>query len=237
MGIRFLLLITALLALMFLASWLRTATPKQRVHMLRNIAIYGIGTALLILVMTGRVHWVFALVGAAAPWIQRGMMAMRAWNTFKAFGGPSKGKQSTVNTTYLNMTLDHDTGAIDGEILTGAFSGSKLSELDLEQLLKLLQDCHQKDNQSLPLIEAYLDKKYGTEWRGDEEPTYKSTDSTTNAMTPNEALSILGLEQGASVKDIKKAHRTLMQKMHPDRGGSEFLAARINQARDLLLGD
>jgi hypothetical protein len=235
MGIRFLLIAVALIGLMYLAAWLRKANPAQRKIMLRNIAMYGGALALLILVATGRAHWIFAILAAATPWIQRGMMAMRAWNSFKAFGGPAKGRQSNVGTTWLSMSLDHDSGSIDGEILAGAFKGSMMSDLNLDQLLELIQECEKADPQSVPLIEAFLDQTQGPEWRGDEEATEARAEAVSGPMTRPEALAILGIEETASASDIRTAHRSLMQKVHPDRGGSAFLATRINQARDLLL--
>jgi len=237
MGLRVLFIIAALIGLMFFASWLRTATPAQRSAALRNIIIYGLALAVLIMVATGRAHWLFALVAAATPWIQRGLMAMRAWNSFKATRGPASGQQSSVNTAWLNVSLDHDSGEIDGEILAGPFKGSRLSNLEMEQLLNLRDACLQGDPQSVPLVEAYIDQVYGPDWRGENEQTdTNQAETVSGPMSEAEACAILGLEPGAGKREIRDAHRRLMQKMHPDRGGSPFLAARINQARDLLLG-
>ena len=55
-------------------------------------------------------------------------------------------------------------------------------------------------------------------------------------MTREEAMEILGLKEGATREDVVKAHRRMMQKVHPDRGGSDYLASQINKAKDTLLG-
>ncbi|MFT7530965.1 MAG: hypothetical protein ACI9FD_001974 [Gammaproteobacteria bacterium] len=234
MAIRAVLLLISVVGLMFLASWLGKATPAQRNEALRNIVIYGLAGVLILLVVTGRIPWLFAILGAALPWIQRGMMAMRAFKSLKGFMGPSAQQNSRVNTAWLGMTLDHESGDINGEILSGAFKGSLLNQLGLDQLLSVLQEVRQQDAQSVPLVEAYLDRYHG-DWRDDDEYTdsHHGTGGS-SAMSREEALAILGLEEGANKKEITDAHRKLMLKMHPDRGGSSYLAARINQARDLL---
>ncbi|KAA3626498.1 MAG: hypothetical protein DWQ08_08290, partial [Proteobacteria bacterium] len=108
MGVRILLLIALLIGLMYLSAWLGKASPQQRSAALRGIVLYGVAAVLLILVLTGRIHWLFALAGAAVPWPQRAMMALRAWNSFKAFRGPARGHQSNVRTAYLSLSPDHD---------------------------------------------------------------------------------------------------------------------------------
>ena len=117
---RVFLALVALVGLMWLASWLGKATPEQRSRALKLIVLYGIAGALLLLVVTGRIPWMFALIGAVVPWLQRFMMARQAWNMFKSSRGPSAGKQSTVQTLMLRMTLDHDSGDLDASDAVGS---------------------------------------------------------------------------------------------------------------------
>lgn len=158
-------------------------------------------------------------------------------------GAPkSQGQRSRVRTEYLEMILDHDSGGMDGRILKGRYRNKDLSELSLAILLSLWQDWRGQDQQSARLIEAYLDQNH-TDWR--EKAGYFPDDEQDSAgpssaagggrMTVDEAYDILGLTHEASRADIQKSHRALMKKVHPDQGGSTYLAAKINQAKDLLL--
>jgi hypothetical protein len=134
------------------------------------------------------------------------------------------------------MSLDHDTGEMHGEVLEGAFAGKQLHELDLDDLVKLFRECRGTDEESANLVQAYLDRIHGEGWH---EKVGARTDQRSSAggaaMTREEAFHVLGLEAGASRQEIIAMHRRLMQKLHPDRGGSDYLAAKINQAKDILL--
>lgn len=233
---RIFLALVALVGLMWLAAWLGKASPAQRVQALKLIVLYGIGGALLLLVVTGRIPWIFAIISALVPWLQRYMIAKQAWNMFKSSRGPSAGKSSTVETLILRMTLDHDSGDLDGEVINGPFSGHGLDELSETQLLELLQDCRSRDAQSAALLEAYLDRTRGENWRAaDEAPDHGIPPGTQGAMTVGQAAEILGVPADASDKEVTAAHRRLIQKLHTDRGGTDYLAALINEARDTLM--
>jgi DnaJ-domain-containing protein 1 len=132
------------------------------------------------------------------------------------------------------MILDHDSGNMDGEVLAGQFQGKKLSELDLTQIRQLLDQYSRMDDESYALLEAYLDRVHGEQWR---QPGDGQGPGTVSAgpMNEQEAREILGVSEQASAEEITGAHRRLMQKLHPDRGGSTYLAAKINQAKDTLL--
>jgi hypothetical protein len=216
-------------------------TPRQ------NRILFFITTALLIvgvLVVMGRVpaQFILAPLGAAAAFFFRMLPALLRllpfWQTLKsrmASAGPRTGDQSsTIRTRYLEMELKHNTGDMDGEVLTGNYAQRRLSTLSLTELLELVTECN-SDPDSVQVLEAYLDRMHG-DWReqaGAQQQAAQINDEAT--MTRPLALEILGLGEPASKDEIIKAHRHLMQKLHPDRGGSDYLAKKINAAKDFLL--
>jgi len=148
------------------------------------------------------------------------------------FSSPGSGGQRTeVRTAFLQAWIDHGTGDVGGTVLSGRFSGRTLDGLSDAELLDLHLDCS-GDADSLRILEPYLDRRLGADWRNARQPPR----GPRSDMTRVEALAVLGLAEGASEDDIKAAHRRLIQRMHPDVGGSADLAARINRAKDVLLG-
>ncbi len=145
-----------------------------------------------------------------------------------------------MTTPFLRMNLDHDTGTMEGTILRGRFAGMRLEELAAADLLALLRECRAEDEEGARLLEAYLDR-VRPDWRDElaGERTAGTgrgnTSSTSGDMSVEEAYAILGLSPGADAEAIKDAHRRLMVKLHPDHGGSDYLATKINRARDVLL--
>ena len=231
---RIFLALVALVGLMWLAAWLGKATPAQRSRALKLILLYGVAGALLLLVVTGRIPWVFALISAAVPWLQRFLVARQAWHMFKSARGPSGGKQSKVETVILRMTLDHDSGDLDGEVVSGPYAGRALRDLSKTELLNLLKDCRSRDAQSAALLEAFLDRTVGDIWRESDEEQGPASPSGGGPMSIAQAAEILGVSKEASRDEIIAAHRRLIQKLHTDRGGTDYLAALVNEARDTL---
>ncbi len=225
----FLLLVGSLLFI----SWCKRQPPEIRTKAIIYVAI----TAILLLVLTGRMHWLMGVIGAGIALFQRVMMATRLFDRFKSMGGPTAGKNSSIETLFLRMTLDHDSGDMSGVVLKGRFKGSALNDLDLTSLQSLLEECRSEDHQSGVVLESYLEQRFGEQWRAQ---SNSETDSertrNRSGMTREEAIEVLGVALGASKEEIIQAHRRLMQRLHPDRGGSTYLAAKINQAKDLLLG-
>lgn len=152
---------------------------------------------------------------------------------FSARTQKSSGKTSQVRSAYFEMELDHDSGKMHGRIVAGRHQGAELERLDIKTLVEMLGEI---DEESRALLAAYLDRRdpsWGEYVQGDA-ATGRSAAST-GKMSEQEAYQILGLEAGASADDIGRAHRTLMKKFHPDQGGSTYLAARINEAKEILL--
>ncbi|MDG0996097.1 MAG: DnaJ domain-containing protein [Gammaproteobacteria bacterium] len=233
---RIVLLILAIIAALILFRWLKRQPLEKRWKVIATL----IAAVLLVLVATGRMHWLFALIGAALPVARRLLGLLRfapllrgGFNRFSSHT-PSSGQQSLVETQYLSMSLDHDSGALSGRIKDGEHAGLNLQQLSQDQLIALHQNYCQLDPDSEQLLGNYIDRTHGTEWRAQNQSN-KTEETSTAQLSENEAYAILGLEPGADKQSILKAHKQLMQKIHPDRGGSSYLAVKINQARDLLI--
>ena len=193
----------------------------------------GLGLVILgVLLVTGRgMQAIWPLV-LFAPLILQTWRSWQAARTFARGGQASPGQESRVATAMLEMVLHHDSGRMTGRVLAGSFAGTDLADLALADLMALRDEALRNDPQSVPLLDAWLDRSH-PEWR-DGSPSAPSADAP---LTRAEALALLGLAEGATVEAIRAAHRQLMRSAHPDRGGSAWLAARLNAARDLLLGD
>jgi hypothetical protein len=211
-----------------------SAEPRTLVRLVRYTVGFG-------LIAVGGVMTVSGRWGLGLPLVAGGISAISVGRIGPIdLGGhyPSPGGGSTVRSRYLRMHLDHDSGTLDGEILGGSFAGKSLEELDTAGLMALRNEVT-ADGESLALVEAYLDRRMPG-WREDVEgDAAAGPRRTTDAgpMTDQQAYEILGLSPGAGQPEIRAAHRRLMKKVHPDQGGSTFLAAKINEAKDRLLGN
>ena len=145
------------------------------------------------------------------------------------------GQASKVSTSIIAMQLDHDTGRMEGEVLAGTYKGRKLSSLTLPEAQALHTQCAAAADQSRALFEAWIERTH-PEWRAQwNSGEGRAATTSSPKLTRAEALAILGLKEGASADDIRAAHRRLMKTAHPDIGGSDYLAAKVNEAKDFLL--
>ncbi len=228
-----------LVGVYLIAQGFATADPKKLARVLRWLGIALAAGLVLFLVFTNRI----GILLWAGPLLYAAIMRWRmVRGRAQASAGPAPGQATHVDTDSLRMWLDHDTGVMGGKVIRGRYAGRSLSDLELEELLLLLDELRQDDPQSVQLLEAYLDRSY-PDWRGggpeaeDEEDAREAPrPPPRGGMTREEAYGVLGLSPGAGEAEIKEAHRRLMLKNHPDQGGSTYLAARINQAKDILLG-
>lgn len=224
-------------------AWLRSQPGSQRKPAIRKLVLIAGVILLGVLALTGRLNLLFAGLVFLLPVLRRLLPSLLA-GSLPGFGGggakASSGNQSHVSSDILNMTLDHDSGDMTGKIVKGPMAGRALADLGESEFIELLQYCREQDEDSARLLESYLDRRFGDSWRADDAPGADNAEGdghpdSGGALTENEALDILGLEAGASRDEIIQAHRRLMQKMHPDRGGSNYLAARVNEAKERLL--
>jgi hypothetical protein len=208
--------------------WLMTIPAKQRVAVLSTagpVLVIMVG-GLLTLLRRGAIGIPLIVIGVS--WWRR--------NYSKRPISSAEGKKSTVRSANLEMELDHDTGEMDGTILTGRLKGVRLSSLSGDEILSLYFD-FRSDTDSISLLESFLDRYY-PDWRDRVDSDASGNQNDTpgfDNMNRQEAYQILGLEQNASQEEIHQAWRRLIKGVHPDSGGSAFLAAKINSARDILL--
>lgn len=221
--------LAALVLFVLAASILRSANPASLAAALRR---YG---PIVLFIVAG-------LASALGRFVLAAPLAMLALYLLNSSGKKAPGQTSRVKTAFIEMELDHDSGEMRGQVLHGAFAGRALEALSEGELLALLNECQASDPQSVRLLEAYLDRVH-PDWRqsrdGDGGASRESGPGAhgDGPMTPDKAYEILGLAPGASRDDIRAAHRRLMKKLHPDQGGSPYLASQINQAKDVLLGN
>jgi hypothetical protein len=241
--------IAALIAVIVLLQGFASANPVTLAQNIRRALGAGLMAFAVVLAATGRIVvaipiFAFALMalgpsaGGLARWVRP---FLGPWGSlFGMLGGggaAARGRRSTVRSAALEMELDHDTGTLSGRVLVGRYEGHDLARLSVEDLIALWREIG-SDAESRSLLEAYLDRRAPV-WRQHAQADAGSGQggpARSGAMTDEEAHQILGLRPGASDAEIREAHRRLVKAVHPDLGGSTFLAAKINEAKDRLVG-
>jgi hypothetical protein len=229
------LLALALLAILGLGIfWFLRANPSTVARTLRPILVLagGIGVGGLLIFgvrfLPGLLPELFGLLGVLGTALIARYMRQRPSG---GFSSPGAGQRTEVHTAFVEAWIDHATGDVGGRVLRGRFAGRGLDTLADGDLLELHAECA-GDADALRVLESYLDRRLGADWRKAQAPPRgPRTD-----MTRDEALAILGLASAATEEEIRAAHRRLILRVHPDAGGSADLAARINRAKDVLLG-
>ena len=231
----FFLGLIVLAAVAFGVAWFLRANPSSIARLLRPILVVlgaiGVGGLLIfgLRFLPGLLPELMGLVGVViAALIARAARHRPSGG----FSSPGTGQRTEVRTAFLQAWIDHATGDVGGTVLLGRLAGRTLDTLADAELLELHADCA-SDADSLKVLEAYLDRRLGADWRNSRRPPPSGARTD---MSRDEALAVLGLAEGATADEIRAAHRRLIQRMHPDVGGTADLAARINRAKDVLLG-
>jgi DnaJ domain len=223
-------LLLGMVALLLLLLATRAYTFANPHALARQLRI-GVGVAVLagagLLVLRGMLGYAMSLA-ALGSWL--------LWGPGHASGPvrQTPGQTSRVITSHLEVELDHDSGEIRGRVLKGMLAGRELQGLTPAETARLWEECRFVDPQSAQILEAYLDRRHPS-WREDFARAEGQEQPAGGTMTRTQALQVLGLEEGASAEEIRRAHRELMMKLHPDHGGSSYLAAQINAAKEVLL--
>ena len=222
--------------------WFLRANPSTLAKRARLGLLALAGFVILLMLLAG-IEYVlpylpelFGLAGVViATLIAR---AVRQYSS-GGFSTPGSGKRTAVRTAFFDAWIDHGSGDMGAAVLNGRFAGRTLDGLGESELRDLHGECA-SDQDSLRILESYLDRRFGAAWRQGQEPPRGSQSGSQSGprtdMTREQALAVLGLQKGATDDEIRAAHRRLIQRMHPDVGGSADLAARINRAKDVLLG-
>jgi DnaJ domain len=206
--------------------------PKAMAQAVRyaGAGLLGVGAAYFFFL--GRIEAAMTLGAFALMAIGRWPGSIRGWRP-----AGSTGQDTKVETDYLRMVLDHESGQVEGTVLKGPYKGRRLAELGRAELLALHAECRVGDPQGATLLESYFDRTWGPDWRTEAGAGKTGAGAKGGAMSADEARAVLGVGPKATAEEIRDAYHRLMKKVHPDQGGSTYLASQLNAAKDVLLKD
>jgi hypothetical protein len=211
-----------------------SASPRMLARQGRQFAGVGALAVAALLAVRGRFD-IGLVLGGVGAWLLGHNSLKEAVDRWTGFGGGAG--TSRIRTALLAVEVDLRSGAISGEVLAGPLTGRRIEQLAREELVALVRSAQRADPLAAGLLEAHLDRRFAG-WREDfkfDADAGQAAPAQPSVMTPQEAYEILGLQPGASAESIRAAYRSLMKKLHPDHGGTTYLAARINEAKDVLL--
>lgn len=256
--------IAALVGILILLQLFISASPRALARAIRLVGVAGLAIAAGVLFYLRQSTFGFIAACMAYGLFTQGHIYPSGWpargfpfawwfpmaGLFRAPRRPrgrtssQSGRTSRVATVWIEVELDHDSGEMQGEVLQGRFASKTLASLSPDDLIALYGDAGAADAETARLLEAYLDRRLGPDWRLKQQEQQSAKDDQREAprgrrdsgMSRDEAYRVLGLQSGASEDEIRAAHKKLMMQNHPDRGGSDYLASKINEAKDALLG-
>ena len=232
--IKVLLLVSVVFSIWYWRNILNRMQADKRRRFLWASAFWGILLGSVLLVATGKMHWIGAGLAALIP-LSKGLLGLglRAWPILR-FLGRFKSEPSQFRTDNIFVEVNFSNQKIDGEVLKGDLTGRRLSDLTPQELTALADGLRAQDRESYLLLQAYM-LRAGLGGQQHNDSSEGNSQQNFGELSENEALQVLGLKPGTSDADIISSHRRLIQRLHPDRGGSDYLAAKINAAKDKLI--
>ena len=240
MIVQLVVVVSVLIILWYASNAFTRANPAKIARYLKPLGGYATLAVAALMMLRGQIEAAVAVGGFGLYLLGLANPPAFARMFSKVGGAPGADKVSRVRSAMIEMELHHDSGAMEGSILAGPFSGGRLADLTRPQCEEILTQCQRDDPEGARLLEAYLDRRFPG-WRpaGDghaDAGAGAGGGRVSAAMTEDEAYEILGLAKGASSEEIARAHRALMKKLHPDYGGPTALAAKVNEAKSVLMG-
>lgn len=229
-----------LAGIVFWWHWTNTPEPEQRKRLLQRSVLGGAIIIIVLLILTGHLHWFGAVLAGLLAMLRQNLgllvryapVISRLYRSHVSGAGPAG--FSTLNSRFIQINLNLDTGVVSGRVLAGEFKGRLLDEMSRSEIDRLADICKLQDAESSRLLSGYVSARFGGHAGPGSDGRDRSDIRTEPTMTIEEALRVLGLKGTPTKQEITGAYRKIMQQIHPDRGGNEYFAAKVNQARDVL---
>jgi len=244
---RFLLLVAIVFIGWYAFRWWNQQESKPKGKVLWTYGLWGLAGLLILLFLTGRAHWITAAIGALLPLMKSALPYLQRLIPYAFQWQQRKQQQRHLHGEWVELNVSPMSGKVNGTVLKGGFKGRHLSDLSESELKQLLRDCLANEMKSAQLLAAFLQQVYGDQWQssfadvlqehnaGQSEKADFNGNHHSGRMSEQEAYEILGVDKNASKEDILKAYKSLMQKVHPDRGGSDYLTRLVSDAKECLL--
>lgn len=242
---KLLLLLTAVAVIWYSYRWWKNEDPDKRNKSLWTYGLWGLAAVLILLTVSGRAHWITGAIGALLPMVKAMLPQLQRLLPFAMQWRKNQAQQGQLTGEWVKLKVDPLTGVMDGLVLKGSFEGQALSALSESQLKTLLGDCLDNEMKSTQLLATFLQHSYGEQWQttfaevlqqhSAQSQQQASSGAANGPLSVKDAYEVLGVNEDSTKEEVLKAYKSMMQKVHPDRGGSDYLTRLVSEAKDLLL--
>jgi len=242
---KLLLLLTAVAVIWYSYRWWKNEDPEKRNKSLWTYGLWGLAAVLILLTVSGRAHWITGAIGALLPMVKAMLPQLQRLLPFAMQWRKNQAQQGQLTGEWVKLKVDPLTGVMDGLVLKGSFEGQALSALSESQLKTLLGDCLNHEMKSTQLLATFLQHSYGEQWQttfaevlqqhSAQSQQQASSGTANGPLSVKDAYEVLGVNEDSTKEEVLKAYKSMMQKVHPDRGGSDYLTRLVSEAKDLLL--